>query len=183
VGPEDFGRLTNLHPQSTINDGRWHSLSRLLTNLFFGPFDPKSRPYQIRLAVIGLSDPVLTGNWEKLRELTEEWILLTGDPVLTAAFAEVMDASDRAKTQAWLAATLRSQDTKLTTECLLAASGAVANTNLLIELEMLASVTGNVARVNDQNRGYLNYALHRCRRIQDWKLTRLGNARFAITRL
>lgn len=119
------------------------------------------------------------GTWEKWQAIYDGWMAEHAVESYSAAFAEAMYAVDPGRTITYLNATLDQADVgnwKKYPNYALVGMGAIASPEFLPAIE----------RFVQRNDGFRNeslaYALHRCRRIQDWKLTEGSDGRSRIKR-
>jgi hypothetical protein len=119
--------------------------------------------------VVKLGREAKPENWDAIQKHWETHFARSGEESIAAAFAQAMYQCDPQRTCEWLAAQFPVKIGSHRFRCVLASMGAVGDRSLLPALESF-SASNPWSIQNQYWRPYLDYALHRCRRIQDWKL-------------
>ncbi len=121
-------------------------------------------------------------HWEKLRELALQWQQLRGAELWSAAFIEAMHQSDRARTERWLLEALAAADPEdSNTSHFLGGAGTIADPKFLPAVEAFSrKAEGHLFGTNSYYTRYLHFALHRCRQIHRWQLTKDADGRWVV---
>lgn len=120
--------------------------------------------------------------WGELRELYIRSIPQLGGEQTSAAIAQAMAESDRAKTLGFLLSQLDlDYNRKEQTVAAIAGLGATADPSSLAPLlEFLKRGAGTSFEGHSYYQPYIAYALHRCRGIQRWRLVKSPSSTFSI---
>lgn len=121
-------------------------------------------------------------HWPKLRDVYRGWLTEGGNVWDAAAFAQAMAASDPARTADFLDAELtRFDGDDSSRAAALAGMGILANPANLPALEATAKPAAGRLFVNPSYYGiYYRYAVHRCRRLHLWRLSRNADGTYVL---
>lgn len=124
------------------------------------------------------------GKWGELRDLYMDSIPQLGGEEKTAAIAQAMAESDRAKTLDFLLSQLDLDFSRMKQAvAAIAGMGAIADPSSLAPLLAFSgkNITGGMSIYGHPTyKPFIDYALHRCRGIQRWRLVKSPSSTYSI---
>lgn len=137
---------------------------------------------RIRQQIVRLGLQRDPAKWSELQKLYLDPSKWRGDNISSTAIAQAMAESDRTKTLAFLLSLLDLEDSR--NEEIVAAIaglGAIADPGSLDPLlAFLKSVKGTTLKGHPQYQPIIDYALHRCRGSQRWRLVKVSKSSYVI---
>lgn len=122
--------------------------------------------------------------WGELLDLYIASIPQLGAEKISAAIAQAMADSDRERTLAFLLSQLDLDHSNMQqTVAAIAGLGAIADQNSLQPLSVFSgkSLRGGIPiRKHSSYKPYIDYALHRCRGIHQWRLVKISGSNYSI---
>jgi hypothetical protein len=145
---------------------------------------PHRRMQALEKEAVALGTQPGPAHWPRLRELYRGWLAEGGNEWYAAAFGQAMAESDPTRTADFLAGELtRSDADQESMGDALASMGVIANPANVAALEGFAETpAGRSMLGNDHYRQLYQYALHRCRLMHRWRLTRNPDSTWVIVK-
>ena len=166
-------------PYGIIGKAATLSFSAFLTN-YNSPClnETKDRMCKMQREILRLAQQPSPACWQPMKMIVDQWGYSLGAESHMAASVELLLQCDRERTRRWIAQELEAlHPDKPRFTSILTAVAVVAEPEFLPALESLRSEHPSL---NWHLKSYLDYALHRCRRVHLWKLVQLSTAEWTL---
>jgi hypothetical protein len=182
----DYFREEKTHQQPV---SQWNRVREEHKHLIGIKAAPNNRPDELLWRAVNIDTTKPSDDaWTAMKDVFEDWIIEGGVGVYSAAFAEAMYAIDPAKTVEYLNTRLGTSGDNSGNQAyhVLSGMGAIGVPDFLPALEeFVRRSKGGNYDTNGFYRQHVDYALHRCRQINRWKLVSNseGGGKYAILRV